>query len=443
VLGTFTAFYLVVFGALFLWFYRFSTRSAIGRLRSELAGFAAGCVHGISVDELLALYHQGQRNAQGFSDDPRYQRILDWFDSVHRLDPQAWPYIFIRGNQPDTRRAGDEVPEREFIYLVDLNARYSPDRSVHFLEPDRGSDAALEVLSTGKLVERPDVYRDKWGAWMTDYAPIVDAHGKVVAVLGVDFAADYVADVQGQVRRQMVTIFAIAYVLLSALVVFVYRARHLRGLFGRYASLSLLRDMALLELGYASRRRITVLFCDINDFSTICERHTPERVIQMLNDYFEHMNEIIVASGGWIKQFVGDEIMVIYGAPDDHPRPEAAAVETALKMVERLAALKAAAMGVDGFYEVKIGIHCGDVIVGNVGSRDRTEYAAVGDHVNLGSRIMGMAKPLGATILLSGATYEAVKELPGVELVDRGSHPVKGRFSKVRVYEAKPAAPRI
>jgi class 3 adenylate cyclase len=440
VLATFTAVYVAVFGGLFFWFYRFSTTSAVGRLRSELGGVAAGCVHGISADELLALYHTGQRNADGFSDDPRYVRLLDWFDTVHRLNPQAWPYIFIRGNQADTRRVGDEVPEREFVYVADLNARYFPDKSAHFLEPDRGSDAALEVMATGALVERPDVYRDKWGAWMTDYAPITNARGEVVAELGVDFAADYVAEVQGAIRRQMVTIFAIAYVLLSALVVYIYRARHLRGLFGRYASLSLLRDMALLELGYASRRRITVMFCDINNFSTICERHTPEAVIQMLNDYFEAMNAIIVASGGWIKQFVGDEIMVIYGAPDDHPRPEAAAVETALAMVARLAELRAAATG-DGFYEVKIGIHSGDVIVGNVGNKDRTEYAAVGDHVNLGSRIMGMAKQLEATILVSGVTYEAVKALPSATFVDKGSHGVKGRFSKVQIYEARAAAP--
>ena len=435
-LAAFTVAYLAVFGGLLYWFYSFTTTTAIDRLRAELKTLATGAVQGVDTDELLALYRDGERNAAGFSDDPRYLRQLDWFETVHRLNPQVWPYTFTRGNRPDTRRIGAETKDREFIYLVDLMARYKPEKAVHFLESDRASDASLEAWNKGQLVERPGLYTDKWGSWLTDYIPVKDENGQVVAVMGLDFSAEYVGEVQSKIRRQMGPIFVGAYLLLSILAAYVYRVRYLRSLFGRYASLSLLRDTALLKLGYASRRRVTVLFADINDFSTICERHTPDEVIHMLNDYFGAMNEIIVASGGWIKQFVGDEIMVIYGAPDEHVRPEQAAVETAMKMVSTLKARRAATSA-DGFYAIKVGIHSGEVIVGNVGNEDRTEYAAVGDHVNLGSRIMGLSKGLDAPILLSSVTHEVACDLPGVDFIDHGAHPVKGRLNKVRVYEAR------
>jgi class 3 adenylate cyclase len=435
-LGAFTLVYIVTSGGLSLWFYRFSTATAVERLRSELRASATGAAQGVNVEELLALYREGKRNGAGFSDDPRYARQCDWFETVHRLNPQAWPYTFVRGNQPDTRRLGDAVPTDEFIYLVDLSSRHAPEKAVRFLEPDRGSPAALGAWSSGQVVAREGVYSDKWGRWMTDYVPLRDANGRVVAMLGMDFDAGYVEQVQNRIRGRMAVVFGGVYLLLTFLGVYAYRIRRLRSLFGRYASLSLLKNRALLELGYASRRRVTVLFSDIKGFTSICERHAPDEVIQMLNEHFAAMNEIVVRRGGWIKQFVGDGMMVLYGAPDDQSQPERAAVLTALEMVEKLAALRAASTR-DGFYDIKIGIHSGDVIVGNVGSEHRTEYAAVGDDVNLSARILAMAKELDGTILISGTTQGAVKDLEGVELVDKGVCPVKGRKQPVHVYEVR------
>ena len=435
----FTLLYVAGFGALFRWFYLFTSHEAVSQLRQNLRAVATGAQRVLDVGELIALYRTGERNPAGYSDDPRYARQLDWFAKIHELDPHAWPYTFIRGNRPDTRRVGDERPD-EFVYVTDLNARFPEraDKVAHFLEPDRGSPAALEAFATGKLVERPGIYRDRFGTWLSIYVPLTDAAGRVVVILGLDYDASYVHEVEASVEHQMLVIFGIAYVVLTLLVLYIYRARNLRTAFGRYASLALLRDDAMLELGYASRRRVTVMFVDINDFSGQCERHTPDEVIRMLNSYFATTTELIVASGGWIKQFVGDEIMVMYNAPDDHPRPERAAVEAALAIIRALRELEATATE-PGFFRAKIGIHSGDVIVGNVGSEHRTEYAAVGDDVNLGSRIMNMSKALDAQVLISHATYEQVKDLPGVELVDRGLHPVKGRQQRVRVYAVSEA----
>jgi len=428
-----------VFAVLFWWFERFSTSRATEQLRADLNAVALGTAHGIDAAELMALYREGQPDAAGFSADPRYARLIDWLDTVHRLSPQAWPFVFVRGGQPDTRRIGAPAAEPEFVYIGDVYARYAPQRAVPFLEADRGSATGVAAWTSGELRERPGVYTDRFGEWMTSLAPVKDAGGVVRALVGVDLEATYVREVQARVRRQMAMIFIPAYLLLSLIALYVRRVRRLRGLFGRYASQSLLRDPALLELGYASRRQVTVLFADIDGFSTISEQHAPDEVIRMLNDYFEAMNALIVASGGWIKQFVGDEIRVTSGAPDAHPRAAPAAVETAMRMIERLAALRAAATR-PGFFAITIGIHTGEVTVGNVGNKDRTEYAAVGDHVNLGSRILGLGKALGAPILVSGAVRDAVGALPGIAFVDRGTHAVKGRLAEVAVHEVTRAA---
>jgi adenylate cyclase len=216
--------------------------------------------------------------------------------------------------------------------------------------------------------------------------------------------------------------------------------RLVRKLFGRYVSQAvmeeLLEDPSQAVLGAIGKRELTVLFTDINGFSTICERRSPEEIMDMLNLYFEEMNGIIFRHGGMIKQFVGDEIMVMFGAPRPHPHAERAAVQTAVDMIRRLRELEAADQGQQsGFFHIKVGIHRGPVILGNVGSAERTEYAAVGDDVNLGSRIMSMAKPLDAEILISADVLEYVRDLPGVRYVSKGSHVVKGRDEPVAIYQ--------
>jgi len=219
--------------------------------------------------------------------------------------------------------------------------------------------------------------------------------------------------------------------------------RYVRQLFGRYVSPAvmevLLKDPGQAALGAVGKRKITVLFSDINGFSGHCEKKSPEAIMTMLNSYFEHMNRIIFRHGGTIKQFVGDEIMAMYGAPLDHPNSQEAAVLSAVEMMRHLESLRAADPREErGFYYIKIGIHSGDVILGNVGSLERTEYAAVGDDVNLGSRIMGLTKGFQADILISKDVYDKVSHLPGMSFVSKGAHPVKGRVEPIEIYQVVP-----
>ena len=222
-----------------------------------------------------------------------------------------------------------------------------------------------------------------------------------------------------------------------------HRENYVRRLFGRYVSPAvmqvLLRDPGQTALGAVGKRKITVLFSDINGFSGHCEKKTPEQIMGMLNDYFEHMNRILFHHGGTIKQFVGDEIMAMFGAPLEHPKAEEAAVLAAVEMMRHLTALRANDPQEErGFYHIKVGIHSGEVILGNVGSLERTEYAAVGDDVNLGSRIMNMTKALGGDILISHEVFLKVKHLPGMSFVPKGAHPVKGRQEPVEIFQVLP-----
>lgn len=212
-----------------------------------------------------------------------------------------------------------------------------------------------------------------------------------------------------------------------------------RALFGRFVSPQVMKAILsrpdLQSMG-GSRRPITVLFSDLNDFTPTCERLPPEEVIAMLNRYFREMVPIIFRHGGTIKQFVGDEIMVIFGAPEPQDDHAARAVRTGLEMVERLEEM--AREGGEGFYQVKIGIHTGEAVVGNVGSEQRSEYAAVGDDVNLAARIEGRAKEMGVSLLVSQETRaQAESILKEVDWVSMGAQKFKGKSEEVTVYQAR------
>ncbi|MGF1495691.1 MAG: ATP-binding protein [Elainellaceae cyanobacterium] len=217
----FTVAFSGVFVAVFFWFYLFATREVVSRLRADMRSTLRGAAAGVDVEELLSLYADGQPNAAGFSDDERYQRQLDWFDAIHQTEPRVWFYSFIIDDSRSNRRVGPSaVPpgELEMIYLVDLWARYDPQKASKFLESDVPSLRGLQVLEQKALVEFPDIYTDRWGSWLSAAAPLFDNNGNVVAVLGLDIEADYVAQLQQRFRRRLIIAFGIAYGVLFMLI---------------------------------------------------------------------------------------------------------------------------------------------------------------------------------------------------------------------------------
>lgn len=222
------------------------------------------------------------------------------------------------------------------------------------------------------------------------------------------------------------------------------RAR-VRSTFARMVSPQVMRHVLknMHTLDHGVRKEVTVLFTDINDFTPICEKHEPEEVIEMLSDYFSKMVEVIMKYDGYLKQYVGDEIMVIFGAPDDSDDHATRAVLTALEMRDVLAKAKQEAKGAPGFYEIKAGLNTGTVVVGRVGPEARWEYAAVGDNVNLGARVMSVAQKLGLDIGVSDATRQRYlqerrdknpSQPDPVEWKSLGVQTFKGKVSQMEVF---------
>lgn len=179
-------------------------------------------------------------------------------------------------------------------------------------------------------------------------------------------------------------------------------------------------------------RDVTLLFSDIRGFTTLSETRSPQQIVELLNSYFSRQVAVIFRHGGTLDKFIGDAIMAVWGAPVDDPEHARHAVEAALAMADELTALRDAPGGPGPGFDIGIGVHSGPAVVGLIGSDERREYTAIGDTVNLASRIEGLTKGV-ARVLVSEDTMRRCGD--AFDFVDRGVFEVKGRARGVRLYE--------
>lgn len=217
------------------------------------------------------------------------------------------------------------------------------------------------------------------------------------------------------------------------------RSRFLKRAFSSYVSPELvdiiIKNPDAMRLG-GEKRVITVLFSDIRDFTSISERLEPERLVSLLNNYLDPMTRILLKHRGMLDKYIGDAIMAIFNAPLDLPDHSRKAVITALEMVEELKKLNEK-IKTQGYPEIKIGIgiNTGEAITGNMGTDMRFDYTAIGDTVNLASRLEGLNKLYGTNIIISSSTFDALTDKEEFKTRELDLIKVKGKHEPVRIYE--------
>jgi adenylate cyclase len=179
---------------------------------------------------------------------------------------------------------------------------------------------------------------------------------------------------------------------------------------------------------------VTILFSDLRGFTSISERMDPQTLVGLLNEYFTEMVEAVLAEDGVVDKYIGDAIMVVFGAPEPEANDALRAVRSGVGMRRALAKLNAR-LEERGEPPLRtgIGIHTGEVIAGSIGHEEQRQYTVIGDAVNLASRLETATKDLGVNLLISEHTYEIVKDHVVARAV-KEIH-VKGRAAPVMTYE--------
>ncbi len=181
-------------------------------------------------------------------------------------------------------------------------------------------------------------------------------------------------------------------------------------------------------------REATVLFADIRSFTSLSEKMEPKEVVQMLREYFTRMVEAVFAFQGTVDKFIGDCIMAIFGAPSPQPNHAERAVRSALAMKKALTIFNTFRLQQEKDpIRIGIGINTGDMVVGNIGSEQRLEYTAIGDAVNLASRLEGITKQYGSEVVISESTACQLPEDVVTRELDKVR--VKGKYQPVTIYE--------
>lgn len=194
------------------------------------------------------------------------------------------------------------------------------------------------------------------------------------------------------------------------------------------------------KVSVGEKRDVAILFSDIRSFTSISELNKPETIVAFLNRYFTTMCTIIKKHGGTIDKFIGDAIMALFGAPVSYEDNARRAVAAAYEMREALPSVPLEDLILpEGMnFNIGIGIHYGDVIVGSIGSSDKTDYSVIGDNVNLASRMEGLTKTYGSMILVTDAVKNDIYKTTGgsgdFEFRYLDDVKVKGKEKAVPIY---------
>jgi adenylate cyclase len=336
-------------------------------------------------------------------------------------------------------------PLRDRIVLVGGTFRDSGE----FFQTPRGLLAGVEVHANlvHMLVTRGFIASSGWavslslqvavclltGLALTALRPLAGTFLCVMAALLVGLPASYfMFHKLGYWVDILLPVLAICFLGVAAEAI---ARRRLREAFGRYVSREVMSQvMNNPHTLRGERREVSILFSDLRGFTPMCEAMPVEAVAAHLNEYFGAMTDAIFTRRGMINDFVGDAIIAVFGAPLADPDHALHAVQSAMGMERALSTLNQRweAAGLPSLH-MGIGIHTGEVFVGNVGGAVKLKYAVLGDPVNATARLESLNKELGTHILITEEAHTALGDR--VEAKDRGQFVVKGRTRPLRVFE--------
>lgn len=303
----------------------------------------------------------------------------------------------------------------------------------------------LETLFQGIPVRRASIWLGivatvtaaVLAVWVTDRFRPLPAVGLILLTAAAYAATTFAAFVWARYWMDAAAVPAALMLGYGATVVenFIQEQREKKRL-SRYFSPAVVQDIIRqkedVNLGSA-RRRMTILFSDIRGFTSISEKMSPEEVVGFLREYLTVMTDAVFQNGGTVDKYIGDAVMALFNVPFDQPDHAARAVKTALAFQERVKPLSEKFKAKYGL-ELKcgVGVHTGDAVVGTIGAEQRLEYTAIGDTINLGSRLESITKDYHVSIVISESTHE---ELKG-EFLTRylGEVKVKGKEIAVKIY---------
>ncbi len=441
-------------GGLVLALYYHQSRGILFRqIQSQALSIATTAASQVDGGLLETIQTRGDEQSPAYS---RIERSLRGMRDANRRDDVYVRFVYAM------RRTAEKPPR--WIYVVD--SEENDEAKSHVGDPVEFVSETGQQLSLERAYAEDSFSHDAFGTWLSANAPIHDAQGKTVGVLGVDIAADQVL---ARLRSLLwtgvsATGGAVAVALGLALVIAqlanaplekiragVQRIGHgdwetrvsvaSRDEFGAVAEAvnemaAALRDREMLKgalTRYVSRdvaegvlanrelpalrgerREITVLIADIRNFTALTERVPPEELVRFLNLFLGRMIEIIFAHRGTLDKFTGDGVLAIFGAPLDDAEHQRMAVRASMAMRKEIDSLHAEIKDQLGA-EVRIGVavHSGHAIVGNIGSEQRMEYTAIGDVVNVASRIESLNREYGTDLLVSRAVVDAVGDACG------------------------------
>lgn len=470
---TYGALVLLVLTGLAMGLYQIAVNTAISGVQGQLSGVAVA----------MAAALPPERATAAAQDPAAHEALVAQLRAVLAAQPEIESvYVLLRTDNPDALVFAGDIMRRG--RTAGIGERYDV----------RKAPRMREGLVAPAVETAP--YTDDFGTFLSGYAPLLDGAGASIGLVGVDIRMDEVAAMKRRLLLWTGGIYTVALLALAGVAAGVGRNLRaplerlleataaveagaldtrtqlrradefgilganfdrmaaglqerelIRDTFGRYVSREVARQILsgpdAAQLGGDSRE-VTVLFSDVRGYSTLSERLPPERVVALMNEYFGAMSEVIEARGGTVIEFLGDGILVAFGAPGRMPDHATAAVETALAMRARLATLNAAweeagvarlwtELGL-GRLGARIGVHTGLVVAGNLGSPRRMKYAVIGDTVNVASRVEGLNNALGTDVLFTEATAAQLPADLRARAEDRGEHLLKGRAHPVRVY---------